>query len=81
MKKLVAFLITIVVSFALVACKEPIDDTKVEPREITISGQPTNMEVGDEHQLTAKVSPDDANQEVVWSSSDPEVIEIPNKCN
>lgn len=76
MKKLVAFLITIVVSFALVACKEPIDDTKVEPREITISGQPTNMEVGDEHQLTAKVSPDDANQEVVWSSSDPEVIEI-----
>lgn len=53
---------------------------KILVQEITITSDKTEVHVGDSIQMTAAVSPDDAeNKEVIWSCSDKSVVEIDSK--
>lgn len=69
-KKLLACIMCVALAFTLVfafAC-----DSNVAPTGVTISSanNVTEIEVGQTLQLTAKVSPENASQDVSWSSGD-----------
>lgn len=63
MKKLFYALLLVVCAFGLVACKKP------SVTDVTISG-PEEVVVGQTIQLTATVTPEDAEYELVWGTSD-----------
>ena len=57
---------------------EPIGEIKVNG--VTISPLSVNLNVGDSHQFSYRLSPENAtNQEVSWSSSDPSVASVDSK--
>ncbi len=63
--------------FVFSACKEepPIIET-FDPISVTIETPKSEIEVDDVIQLTASILPIEANQNVVWSSSDIEILSI-----
>ena len=86
MKKWLSFMLVLVLAFALVGCGEdkpnPDDPNKpteetIKPTSIEISGQKTEIEVGEEFTITVKVLPDNAtNKNVRYSSSNSSVATI-----
>jgi uncharacterized protein YjdB len=53
----------------------------IEPTKITLNQTSIGMKVGDKNQITAKVTPPDASQEVTWSSSNTSVAYVDNNGN
>ncbi|HHX00902.1 MAG TPA: Ig-like domain-containing protein, partial [Acholeplasmataceae bacterium] len=78
MKKWIAFLLILVLGLALYGCDDPDNngEDKVNITGVVIEGNPTQMEVGDTKQLTARVEPENALQEVVWSSKNEEIATV-----
>lgn len=78
MKKWIAFLLILVLGLALYGCDDPDNngEDKVNITGVVIEGNPTQMEVGETKQLTARVEPENAPQEVVWSSKNEEIATV-----
>jgi len=76
MKKIFVFLLSLLLSVTLVACKDKNKNNVVAPNEIQIIGNQATMLKGEELQLTAKVLPEGADQRVIWSSSDENVLNV-----
>lgn len=74
MKKWIAIILVLFLSFTIIGCKDR--NEKVEVKDITINGAKATIEIDEELQLTAKVLPDDAEQGVNWSSKEPSIITI-----
>lgn len=71
-------LLVMVLAFTLVAfagCNFTIGGSISSGNNITIKGK-TKIDVGETTQLTATVTPNTLNQEVVWESNNPEVLSI-----
>ena len=64
MKKILTFTFAMLLAFVLVACGGSNGSISVE-----ISASATSVKVGDTVQLTAKVTPDSADQSVTWASN------------
>lgn len=60
------------------ACEGGDDKAAATKVTVTSAGNATEIEVGKTLQLTAKVAPDNASQEVVWSSGDETVATVAN---
>ncbi|MCK9471307.1 MAG: extracellular solute-binding protein [Bacilli bacterium] len=76
MKKLILIFMVLFLAVVFIACDDTSDDTSDRPKSIDVTIESEVMEVGEEQQLTAKVNPSTASQEVVWSTSDESVLEI-----
>ena len=73
MKKILSFLLVLVLGLTIVGCGEK----EVAVTSVSVSSEKTEYVVGDSFTLTAKVSPTDAtNKKVAWSSSDDSVATI-----
>lgn len=84
MKKWVSFLLIFILALVLIGCgdddKKPDDGNNAPaPRNIIISGEKDDLDVGETLQLTAKVEPEKADQEVVWSSKDDSIATVSDK--
>ena len=64
MKKILVFTFAMLLAFVLVACGSTNGSISVE-----VSASATSVKVGDTVQLTAKVTPDSADQSVTWASN------------
>lgn len=72
LKLILIILVVAIMSISLLACgPEDVDVTGVTLNESQIT-----LEMGETKQLTATVTPSDANQDVVWESTDAEVATV-----
>jgi len=76
MKKFRLLIIIFVLLGLVTACKP--EKTPVNPESITINSQQSELEVNGSLQLTALVLPAEAEQSVVWSSSDETIATVDN---
>lgn len=83
MKKWIAFMLILVLGVVFIGCdtdeKDPDDngdDKQVVITGINISGNLANMNVGDTMQLSATVTPENADQSVKWLSKNPEIATV-----
>ncbi|HQC74844.1 MAG TPA: DUF885 family protein [Bacilli bacterium] len=76
MKKFRLLIIIFVLLGLVTACKP--EKTPVNPESITINSQQSELEVNGSLQLTALVWPAEAEQSVVWSSSDESIATVDN---
>jgi len=79
MKKWITLTLVFILAFVFVGCNKPDDnpdDDPVNATAVTISGAKAEIEIAEEMQLTAAVTPTTAAQAVNWSTSDAAIATV-----